>query len=258
MLSATLVTGPTKGTIFFEPSGIFSYSPNPGFVGTDSFTYNVSDGAETVAATVNINVTNNPPTANPDTYSVLHDKPLSITVPSSGVLSNDTDGDLDMLSATLVTGPTKGTIFFEPSGTFSYSPNPGFVGTDSFTYNVSDGAETVAATVNINVTNNPPTATPDTYSLSAGKVLSETLPGVLGNDSDSDLDTLTAAVAANPTKGSIALNKDGSFTYNPNPGFSGTGTSFTYKANDGEFDSLCGGAGNDLMFGNGGSDKLCG
>ncbi|MEG4634830.1 Ig-like domain-containing protein, partial [Microcoleus sp. AR_TQ3_B6] len=88
-------------------------------------------------------------------------------------------------------------------------------------YIVSDGAAIVPATVNINVTNNPPTATPDTYSLSAGKVLSVIVPGVLGNDSDSDLNTLTAAVAANPTKGSIALNKDGSFTYTPNAGFSG-------------------------------------
>ena len=58
------------------------------------------------------------------------------------------------------------------------------------------------------------------------------MAGVLANDSDADLDTLTAAVAANPTKGSIALNKDGSFNYTPNAGFSGTDT-FTYTVSDG-------------------------
>ena len=123
LLTATLVTNPTKGTIVFNPLGDFTYTPNPGFVGTDTFIYNVSDGAATVPATVTLNVTNSPPTANPDTYKVLHDKVLN-GFPS--VLSNDTDADLDLLTATLVTNPTKGTIVFNPLGDFTYTPNPGF------------------------------------------------------------------------------------------------------------------------------------
>ncbi|NJM60003.1 MAG: tandem-95 repeat protein [Oscillatoriales cyanobacterium RU_3_3] len=164
LLTATLVTGPTKGKIFLNPAGDFTYTPNPGFVGTDSFTYTVSDGtdANTVPATVNINVTNSAPLANPDTYNILHDKPLSVAFPL-GVLSNDTDADFDFLSATLVTGPTKGTIAFNASGDFTYTPKAGFVGTDTFTYNVTDGAATVPATVTINVTSNPPIAQPDNY-----------------------------------------------------------------------------------------------
>jgi hypothetical protein len=229
MLRATVATGPTQGKLVFDSFGNFNYTPNPGFVGTDTFTYSVSDGAETVPATVTINVTNSQPTVQPDTYSIQHDKVL-LSVPS--VLSNDSDGDGDTLSAALFTGPTNGTIIFNPDGTFNYTPNPGFAGTDTFTYSASDGAQAVPATVKINVTNSLPTANPDTYSLSAGKVLSVKVPGVLANDSDSDLDTLTAAVAANPTKGSIALNKDGSFTYTPNAGFFGTDT-FTYTVSDG-------------------------
>jgi hypothetical protein len=175
MLSATLVTGPSNGTLgYFNLLGNFDYTPNPGFVGIDSFTYNVSDGAVTVPTTVNINVTNNPPTLNADTYSVLHDQLL---LGSPGVLSNDTDSDLDMLSATLVTGPSNGTLgYFNLLGNFDYTPNPGFVGIDSFTYNVSDGAVTVPATVNINVTNNPPTLNADTYSVLHDKPLSITVP----------------------------------------------------------------------------------
>ncbi|NQE34158.1 Ig-like domain-containing protein [Microcoleus asticus] len=230
-LVAALVTDPSKGTVTFDAFGNFSYIPNPGFVGTDTFTYSVSDGAATVPATVNINVTNSAPIAKSDTYSVLHDKFLGVA-PPLGALSNDTDADLDSLVAALVTDPSKGTVTFDAFGNFSYIPNPGFVGTDTFTYSVSDGAATVPATVNINVTNSLPTANPDSYSLSAGTVLSVTVPGVLANDSDADFDTLTAAVAANPTKGSIALNKDGSFTYTPNAGFSGTDT-FTYTVSDG-------------------------
>ncbi|MEG4535110.1 cadherin-like domain-containing protein [Microcoleus sp. D2_18a_D3] len=230
VLVPVVVTGPSNGTIAFNPLGDFTYTPQAGFVGTDTFTYSVSDGAATVPATVSINVTNSLPIVNPDTYSVLHDKVLSVAVP--GVLGNDSDIDLDVLVPVVVTGPSNGTIAFNPLGDFTYTPNAGFVGTDTFTYSVSDGAATVPATVSINVTNNPPQPQPDTYSTSAGKALSVTVPGVLANDSDVDLDTLTAAVAANPTQGSIALNKDGSFTYTPNAGFSGTDT-FTYTVSDG-------------------------
>jgi hypothetical protein len=143
---------------------------------------------------VEINVTNNPPTANPDTYSVLHDRVLD---GSPGVLSNDTDSDLDMLVAGLVQGPTNGKIEFFPWGNFFYTPNPGFVGTDTFTYSVSDGAQTVPATVNINVTNNPPTANPDTYSVLHDRVLDGS-PGVLSNDTDSDLDMLVCRLSSRP------------------------------------------------------------
>ncbi|MEG4517777.1 MULTISPECIES: DUF4347 domain-containing protein, partial [unclassified Microcoleus] len=160
-LTAALVTGPSNGTIAFNPDGNFTYTPKAGFVGTDTFTYSVSDGAATIPATVNINVTNNPPQPQPDTYKVLHDQILP-GFPS--VLVNDTDGDiLDKLTAALVTGPSNGTIAFNPLGDFTYTPKAGFVGTDTFTYSVSDGAATIPATVNINVTNNPPQPQPDTY-----------------------------------------------------------------------------------------------
>ncbi|MEG4892458.1 DUF4347 domain-containing protein, partial [Microcoleus sp. F10-B4] len=131
---------------------------------------------------------NNFPVAVDDPYSVLHDKVLS---QFPGVLINDTDADLDVLNAALVTGPTKGSIAFDNLGGFTYTPNPGFVGTDTFTYSVSDGAATVPATVNINVTNSPPIVNPDTYSVLHDKVLSQ-FPGVLINDTDADLDVLNA------------------------------------------------------------------
>ena len=234
-LSAAVVTAPTKGKLVLNSKGDFTYTPNPGFVGIDTFTYSASDGAATVPATVNINVTNSVPIANPDIYNVSHDRVLTGFPP---VLFNDFDIDiLDTLSATVVTGPTKGKLVLNPKGDFTYTPNPGFVGIDTFIYSASDGAATVPATVNINVTNGVPIAKSDTYSTSAGKALSVIAPGVLANDSDADSDTLTAAVAANPTKGSIALSKDGSFTYTPNAGFSGTDT-FTYTVSDGIVSSV--------------------
>ncbi|MGB8687886.1 MAG: esterase-like activity of phytase family protein, partial [Microcoleus sp.] len=218
--------------------GQLTFTPAGGATGTANITLNLKDNGGIANSGVDtsanqafvVNITNNPPIANPDTYTVPHDKVL-FSGPS--VLINDTDADFfDVLVPALVKGPSNGTIVFNPLGDFIYTPKAGFIGTDTFTYSVSDGVGTVPGTVNINVTNNPPIAQADNYSINGGTVLSVTVPGVLANDSDADLDTLSAAVAANPTKGSIALNKNGSFTYSPNAGFSGTDT-FTYTVSDG-------------------------
>ncbi|TAF01391.1 MAG: hypothetical protein EAZ78_18595 [Oscillatoriales cyanobacterium] len=75
---------------------------------------------------------------------------------ATGVLRNDTDADQDSLTAVLVTGPTKGAIALKFDGSFNYTPNTGFVGSDTFTYKANDGkVDSGTATVTINVTNNP-------------------------------------------------------------------------------------------------------
>jgi VCBS repeat-containing protein len=67
-------------------------------------------------------------------------------------------------------------------------------------------------------------------------MLSVPAPGVLGNDNDPDGDDLTAVLDTDVSNGTLNLNADGSFTYTPDSGFSGT-DSFTYHANDGTDDS---------------------
>src|SRR5947208_50890 len=68
------------------------------------------------------------------------------------VLGNDTDVDGDPLTAVLVSGPTHGSLTFHADGTFTYTPNPNFTGTDSFTYEANDGqANSNVATVTFTV-----------------------------------------------------------------------------------------------------------
>ena len=160
-LTASLDTGPQNGTLhFLNADGSFYYEPDYRFVGVDSFTYTVSDGQDTATATVTINVGNTPPVANDDTYDVLRGWPL-ITQPTSGdgLLDNDYDPDVDGLTATLVSGPQNGSFdYFQSDGHFSYTADPGFVGTDTFTYSVTDGIDTETATATIHVVNLPPIA----------------------------------------------------------------------------------------------------
>ena len=79
-----------------------------------------------------------------------------------GVLANDTDAEGTTLTASLVTNPVNGTVTFNPDGSFSYTPNPGFNGVDSFTYRSNDSlANSAPATVSITITglNDPPVNT---------------------------------------------------------------------------------------------------
>ncbi len=91
------------------------------------------------------------PIANDDTYATDEDVPLTVT--AAGVLTNDSDPDGDAIHASLATGPASGTVSLNADGSFTYTPNLGFNGTDSFTYIANDGAldsapATVAITVN--------------------------------------------------------------------------------------------------------------
>ncbi len=84
--------------------------------------------------------------------------------------------------------------------------------------------------------NTAPLAANDTYAATQAVTLNVAAPGVLGNDTDTDGDALTAAVASGPSNGSLTLNPNGSFSYTPSPAFSGA-DSFTYTASDGDLTS---------------------
>ena len=142
-LTAVLVTGPTNGTLALNADGSFTYTPIDNFTGTDSFTYTANDGAlnsNTATVTINVTTVNNAPVANNDSY----DAPNGIlTVPAAtGVLADDTDPDGDTLTAQLVDNPGNGTVILNPDGSFTYTPNASFDGTDSFTYRAFDGTTT--------------------------------------------------------------------------------------------------------------------
>lgn len=79
--------------------------------------------------------------------------------------------------------------------------------------------------------NTAPTAVNDSYSTPFGTTRTVSAPGVLGNDTDLEGNTLTAQVVANPAHGTLALASDGSFVYTPSAGYAGA-DSFTYRARD--------------------------
>jgi VCBS repeat-containing protein len=163
-------------------------------------------------------------------------------VAKPGVLVNDTDPDGDSLKAIKVSNPSNGTLnFLKSDGSFRYTPNAGFNGTDtdSFTYKAKDGtldSNVATVTITVKFVNDPPKAKNDSYSTDEDDVLTEPAPGVLANDTDADGDPLTAIKVDNTSNGTLTLNSDGSFTYKPNLNYNGP-DSFTYMARDGTADS---------------------
>ncbi len=93
---------------------------------------------------------NNAPVAAGDQLSVNEDEVL--TLDPIGVLVNDLDVDGDTLRLVLETEPSNGTLVTNDDGSLTYTPDPDFNGTDSFTYRATDGtANSASATVQVSV-----------------------------------------------------------------------------------------------------------
>src|SRR5262249_34961273 len=136
-LTITQVTPGTHGTTALTAADTVHYTPAPGFHGTDSFTYTVSDGqggSATATVTITATAANHSALALDDAVPILEDIAVAVVV-----LSNDTSVDGAALTVSQVTAGTHGTTAVTAAGTVRYTPAPGFHGTDSFTYTVSDG-----------------------------------------------------------------------------------------------------------------------
>ncbi|NEQ81268.1 MAG: tandem-95 repeat protein, partial [Moorea sp. SIO2I5] len=200
--------------------------------------YQVSDGTNpAVTATVNVNVTNNQsPVATDDTATTAPNTAVDINV-----LANDTDPDEDALTVTLDQQGANGTAVVNQDNTITYTPNADFTGTDSFTYEVSDGVnDPVIATVNVNVNNNQSPVATNNNNTATTEPNTEVTIDVLANYSDPDGDPLTFTIVTNPSNGTAAVNDNGTpdngtddfIIYTPNADFTGT-DSLTVEVSDG-------------------------
>lgn len=221
-----------NGTVTINPDGTFSYVPNTGFTGVDSFSFQAGDGTLVSAntlVTVHVGITNSLPVVSPITLTTSTDTALNGTLTA-------TDADGDPLTFSVgSTAATNGTIVINPDGTFTFTPTAGFTGIASFSYRASDGLGTspdATATVNVAAANIAPIANPITVNTTTGVAVNGTLTAT---DANGDPLTFSAGSTA-ATNGTVVINSDGTFTFTPTPGFVGIGT-FSFKANDGTANS---------------------
>ena len=252
--SVSFLTSTTNTALFtaggqpaIDPNGTLTYTPAPNANGTATVTVRAKDDAGTAnggndtsiphTTTITITAVNDPPVGVPDLATVAEDDPAGVTF---NVIANDTDldtGDVLLVSSYDPSSIAIGALASNGGGSFTYVPDPGFFGAESFTYTVSDGkggSATATATIDVTPVQHPPAAGDDAYATQQDTPISVSAPGVLANDGDQDGNTLTVetTLVVAPTNGSATLAADGSFTYTPGSSFTGT-DSFTYRIDDG-------------------------
>src|SRR5262249_32895514 len=148
------VAGTGHGALSLGSDGSFRYTPNAQYLGADSFTYVVSDGTfSSNVATVAIVVQNAPGAGDASFVDGFNQA-------YSGSLASYASGPAgSVLTFFKVSDPSDGIVALAGNGSFTYTPNDGYTGTDLFTYQVSDGSFTSnIASVTINVQDPNPQA----------------------------------------------------------------------------------------------------
>ena len=216
-----------------------------------SITYNnTSDSPSTLVRTISFTVNDGDANSNTLTrhlsFAGVNDAPVGIAdlfvtnedaVLIANVLANDFDNDLiDTLSIILNRDVVNGQLTLQADGSFTFTPQLNYFGSDEFTYQVFDGIaysnETTVALV-VNSVNDTPIASGDSLQMFAGETAFVSIAnGLLANDFDVESDPLSAILITGPNQGDLTLNADGSWRYVAAPGFFGQ-VSFTYAASDG-------------------------
>ena len=251
IVSTTLTTIPTKGTVILNANGTYTYTPNAGASGHDIFCYQICDNGVPSAcdtACVNIRIVpapvlaNNAPEASDDNTQTTTSIPIIINVKANDI---DPDGFATLGTPNRLTNPANGVVIQLPNGNFTYTPNIGFIGKNSFTYSICDNGtpskcDTATVTVEVlplQLGNQAPVALDDVQATISGVPV--VIP-VKNNDSDPDLNIIGNPTIINqPASGIVTVNGNGTLTYTPNNAtFVGTAT-FKYVICDNGIPSKC-------------------
>jgi hypothetical protein len=219
-LTVTSNTTPGHGAVIVHANGSLTYTAAAGFSGTDSFQYTASDSSSlTGTATVTIQVT---PAAGSPSYTTPAGTTLDVAAAQGVVAASDGSG----LTAAETSGTSHGSLSLNADGSFTYTPNAGYSGDDSFGFQVTDShTQQSSGTASIVVT---PIAAADSGTTPYRTELSVTAPGVLGNDVGTGLTVISNTT---PGHGTATVSADGAYVYTPAIGFVGTDT-FQYTLKD--------------------------
>jgi VCBS repeat-containing protein/YD repeat-containing protein len=227
VLTPVIVAAPVHGSVSVNGAGKVVYTPATDYVGADQFSYRASDGAlnsGVVLVAITVNGTNTAPVAVDDALVTDEDTPLVFDV-----RLNDSDAESGALTPVVAQAPAHGRLVLRGNGSFEYSPDADFNGSDSFTYRVDDGAlSSGLATVTLTVR---PVNDAPVIAAQADVVVNESqsLNLTLGaSDADAG-DVLTYTLTDGPAGASVSA--DGRLTWTPADG--PASASFSVRVTDG-------------------------
>ncbi|MEC8555201.1 MAG: Ig-like domain-containing protein [Planctomycetota bacterium] len=244
-----MVTVPSTSPVPNGPTTTFARFRSSTTGGLIPTGLSVGGEVEDYAVTI---VPGDPPVAVNDTYTVNEDATLTTTdstgtttpnfTTDDGIAANDTDPNGDSLAVVVIDPPQHASLFLMDSdGTFTYTPEADFSGTDTFTYRVNDGtlASNNIGTVVINVAevNDAPVAANDSLLINEDELLDISEADLLANDSagpgnseDSQTLTITSVSSVSAQGGTVQID-NGRVKYLPPSDFSGVDT-FVYTVTD--------------------------
>lgn len=221
-----LVSQPANGSLS-GAAPYLTYTPNQNFAGSDSLTYRVNDGllnSQTSTVSFIVSPVNDPPSSENKEITTTEDSPIS---------ENLLFSDIDNVNVTyaIVSNPSNGSLTLHSSstGAFTYTPNSGYNGQDSFSYRVYDGSlYSSVSTVNIIVTsvNNPPIANNKLATTNE-----DTPTTIIVSGSDPEGQAISYSIETMPAHGVIS-GTGPIYTYTPNSNYNGS-DSFAFKVSDG-------------------------
>jgi gliding motility-associated-like protein len=237
-----------QGTFTVNTTGDVTFTPVLNFNGSTAINYTVNDsnGATSNIATIaiTVNAINDAPVLTNLTPITAEDTPFSGSVFVGTDV--DPDGTALTVNTTSVSGPSNGTIIINPDGTYTYTPNLNFNGTDVVTIQICDSGLPLPAacstkTITFNVTsvndvpvavNDSPTTNEDTPVTFSATTNDTDVDGTI-NVASVDLDPSTAGVQNTFTnaQGTWSVDALGNVTFTPALNFNGT-ASITYTVND--------------------------
>lgn len=218
-----VVSNPIHGTLVVNNDGSYTYTPNSDFTGNDSFQFMVTDAHNGTSNIATISFAMYAPLEiGQATYVLCEDAPLN------GNLNTYVSGSVTPYVFSLITQAQNGLVSIDADGSFSYTPNAGFVGADTFSYQVVDslGLSKVVGSVDITIFAKP---------VAQGKIFTifenQALLGSLAALASGGKSPYNFAQVNTSTNGSLALNVDGTFVFTPTEGFAGI-ASFIYTISD--------------------------
>ncbi len=222
-LFITSVGNAQHGSVSFDATTRnVTFRPAANFNGIAGFDYTVTDfegNSGAAHVTVIVNAIDDPLLAGDDEVSTNEDEPAVIL--SATLLANDGDADSATLTITNALNPMNGQVAFSPTnGSVVFRPDPEFSGVAGFDYQLANGqGDTVSAHVTVNVL--PVNDAPEL--LSSGYLVTRVNTPV-GSDvvaSDPEGDSISFQFD-DPSHGTVEIGGDGSFSYSPDSGFTGS------------------------------------
>jgi hypothetical protein len=233
--SIAIVQQPTNGTVTVDANGVVTFTHNGSETTSSVFTYTIADTQGKVSNTATVNVTITPINDNPialnDTFTI--NEGASATINIAG---NDTDaeGQLDLTSIVITSGPTNGTAKVNADGTVTFTHNGSETTSATFSYTIEDLQNNISnvgtVTINVNPVNDPPIANADSATVNNK---SSVVVNLATNDTDAEgqLDANSIVIVSGPANGTVTVGAGGNVTYT-HDGSATLSDTFTYTIED--------------------------